>query len=804
MIAKHIPMTTAKKSDFAGLVGYLTSAQGKDERVGLVRMTNCTAEELDTAILEILSVQSQNTRSRADKTYHLILSFREGEAPDETTLQALEERVCDGLGFSGHQRVSVIHHDTENLHVHIAINKVHPTRFTIHEPFRAFHNLAQLCDKLEDEFGLEKDNHKASKTASSSHADDMERHAAVESLTGWIRRECAEQIQHAQSWVEMHQVMQAHRLQLSARGNGLVITSENGICVKASSVSRNFSKTKLEERLGAFKAPIINIHNAATDSHYEKRPTRSAINTVELYARYCTAQQSVGSTRADAWKKAVKRKKQLIEDAKRTGRLKRAALKLIRAPRIEKKLLYAAISKALCADIAAINQRYMNERRAIYERHKKQAWADWLRWEASEGNTEALAVLRARQASANTKGNTLAGERQNTATTASIPFDSITKKGTIIYRLGASAVRDDGDKFRVSRGADLEGLEAALRMAIGRYGSTITVNGSASFKERIAVAAAIGGFAVVFSDEALDCRRRQLAQAMNAKESKHGNSRSGGSRTARGSAHRGDYGFGREAAAARAAAAGGHSATAQSRQRAHGIQPNAGSTRKQPPSQASDSLRAVQEFGVVHVSNRGEVLLPGHVPGHLEHQGPEPDHGMRRHLRRSGRELGDTASTGRPNIGRTGSAPPPASKDRLRHLSQLGTINIGRAGGDDFQAGATGGTANSNKPTQPDAAQHRVNGFAAADKYIAELDAKRARGFDIPKHSRFQPSNSTTAHYAGTRHVDGQPLALLRMNAEIVVLPVDDATAQRLSRLKLGQPVALAENGTIRTKGRTR
>ncbi|MGF2043786.1 relaxase/mobilization nuclease domain-containing protein, partial [Staphylococcus aureus] len=28
----------------------------------------------------------------------------------------MEDRICAGLGFAEHQRVSAVHHDTDNLH----------------------------------------------------------------------------------------------------------------------------------------------------------------------------------------------------------------------------------------------------------------------------------------------------------------------------------------------------------------------------------------------------------------------------------------------------------------------------------------------------------------------------------------------------------------------------------------------------------------------------------------------------------------------------------------------------------------
>ena len=91
MIAKHVPMKSVRKSDFAGLVKYLIDEQQKRERVTGVSVTNCHADRPDAAILEVLNTQAQNRRAESDKTYHLIVSFRAGEQPDAATLQAIEK-----------------------------------------------------------------------------------------------------------------------------------------------------------------------------------------------------------------------------------------------------------------------------------------------------------------------------------------------------------------------------------------------------------------------------------------------------------------------------------------------------------------------------------------------------------------------------------------------------------------------------------------------------------------------------------------------------------------------------------------
>ena len=62
----------------------------------------------------------------------------------------IEERFCNALGYAEHQRVSVVHHDTDNVHIHVAINKIHPRTLTLHDPIRGFYNAQDLRLKLEN------------------------------------------------------------------------------------------------------------------------------------------------------------------------------------------------------------------------------------------------------------------------------------------------------------------------------------------------------------------------------------------------------------------------------------------------------------------------------------------------------------------------------------------------------------------------------------------------------------------------------------------------------------------------------
>jgi hypothetical protein len=79
-------------------------------------------------VREIAATQRLNARAKSDRTYHLLISLRAGENPDAKTLRVIEERFCKELGYAGHQRVSAIHHDTDNVHIHVAIKAVQTVR----------------------------------------------------------------------------------------------------------------------------------------------------------------------------------------------------------------------------------------------------------------------------------------------------------------------------------------------------------------------------------------------------------------------------------------------------------------------------------------------------------------------------------------------------------------------------------------------------------------------------------------------------------------------------------------------------
>lgn len=717
------------KSSFSSLIEYLLDKQSKQHRVGAVSITNCQSATMEAAIEEVLATQHMNKRATGDKTYHLILSFRPGESPEPEIMKALEERVCAALGFSEHQRISVVHNDTDNVHMHIAINKIHPKKNTMHEPYRAYRTIAEICEKLEAEYGLERDNHTPRQTLSQGKVNDMEHHTGIESLASWIKSQCLDDLNAAKTWGELHEVMQANGLQLAPRGNGLVIVAvDSGLRVKPSTVSRGLSKGALEKKLGAFEASEFQLEKV--ERVYKERPIKlKGVDTVELYAQYKLAQDRAAQAQKELLIKERGLKAGKIKAVKASNKMRRQAIKLMGGSAFSKRILYAQASRALRNNIQKINQESRAERNRIYESSKRLAWADWLKEEGLQGNQEAVAALRAR--ARREKKNTLEGRGEKAQAGAGRRVvDTLTKKGTFVLR-GENAIKDDGQSLRLEEQAGLETFKEAIKLAAEKYGNTITVTGNAVFKARAVKAAADSNLNITFADPVLEAKRKNLLVEKNNERTNDrfragrsvSNARGGGRDT-----DRGGVDSNRQRGEQRAGAT-----------RELFSKPHVAKLGTKPPPQAQNRLRGMSELGVVRFTERGQVLLPGNVSNNLEQQ-------------------------------------------RAESANQLRRDDAGRRG---------------------ITSKYSQSQIAAMDKYIAEREEKRQKGLDISKHVRYNGDIEGLA-FAGLRKVDGENLALIKKGREVSVMPVSNATAGRLRRLRIGDEVAVNEQGSIITKGRGR
>lgn len=695
-------MRAARKSSFGELVGYLISDQGNEVRVGDVRITNCESPDVGSAVLEVLSIQAQNRRATADKTYHLILSFPGGEEPPAATMRGIEDRVCAALGFNGHQRIRVVHRDTDYLHIHLAINKVHPKTLKAHDPWQDFRSLAKVCEEVEVEFSLQRDNHASRRRHMESAPRDVERRTGVESLASWIQRTCAEDLLRARSWPELQQHAERCGLALRSRGSGLVFVNTSGLAVRASLVDRALSKGALESRLGPFvstpsdrtaevesindrvgvpsagrgpdepvtgdaisASQVLNpaallscgswseFHDMLVVSGFRARlrgaglvleagghqtrasdlSRRLSLHSLEqrwgpfvagdargqqagseprsrdqsgrLWQLYVETRSAWTGESRDRRRAAARFLQGEIAAALRRAEIKRGLIRCLGRGRASKHLLYVSTHATLRREIEAIKARHARRVVAIGGGGHRLSWTDWLRCRALQGDGRALLLLRKQVPATVAETNSFVGRSRSGGQSLG-QAQAVTRNGTVICRQGAVEWRETPNAFVVTSAVGPAELASILALASRRLGPRLKVAGTTEFKHLAVAAAVLAQLAVVFDDPELEALRQSRASTKKpdetAKETRDGPGwkRPGSTR---------------------------HAVASRRRRLLH--QSDAAGDGQPSASGAAVGLRTMSQLDVVQFAARGEVLLPDHARGHLEHSRPSPDDPLR-------------------------------------------------------------------------------------------------------------------------------------------------------------------------------
>lgn len=820
MIAKKIPMRNARLSSFEGLVTYLSSSQGVHNRVGKIEMHGFQSQDLQWAIQEALVTQDQNKRSGADKTYHLMVSFATDENLNDEELTKIEQSMVDALGFGEHQRVSVVHRDTDNLHFHVAINKVHPDKFTVHEPYNDFKILGEECRKFESLYGLQQ----VERGRGRQKSIDMEEVAGVESLLGWIRRECADQIGKAQSWEALHQVMAEHGLEIKQRGNGFIFT-DGTHHVKASSVEREFSKAKLEERLGSYRDADGNEGKPAVEpkKKYQKNPI-SQIDVSGLYDQYRAERATQKERRDAAFQDLMRLRNDRIASIQDKYAFRRNLIKYS-GTGIAKRLLYKMLFRQMRREMSQVHMVYRSQRTEIYQSNRQLAWADWLKKKAVEGDLSALEALRRRGKKAEYKGNRLEG--MSGVVVADLNVDTVTKKGTVIYSEDALTIRDTGTMLKLAAIPDDRAVARALEIAIARYGESLNINGTQHFREKVAKVAAAKGMRIVFTDAELNHRYQQHLKEFEHVRRRVDRYRNPVAAVGDDERRRGGEGGGRSGSgggSGKSARTGRLGRWGDVRGRDGGI--HAGLSRiaagtefvysgslgaggKQNVASGGYRLRGVSERGLVFVERRTEMLLPRYVPRHMEQPRAANLKSVRWPIYRPGRKLATVADVRAiqavvGQVAKPGHRPPVFRRDGLAGIGNLAPLSAGSP----VAGGRLSKSVQAVVPTASAASvEMAAKPLTPADKYILERQEKMQKGFDIVNYRGYNAGDVGRFTFKGLRHVDGQALALLKApgKEEIVVMPVSPYMARKLSGIGLEAEVQVTANGQVRIqKSRTR
>lgn len=224
----------------------------------------------DTAsqIVEMVSLSQDAVRSK-DTINHYVLSWQEGEIPTTVQIDEAVTIFVEELGLAKHQVFYGLHADTDNIHLHVAINRVCPetTRcveinrgFDIESAHRAIARIESIQGWRREINGryvvLENGDlgrehlHNASPALPSNIVDKEYVQGEKSALTLAIEQ-ATPILASATSWNEVHQRLLPFGIRYERHGSGAKIFVGD-VAVKASDVNRNFSLLKMQQRLGVY------------------------------------------------------------------------------------------------------------------------------------------------------------------------------------------------------------------------------------------------------------------------------------------------------------------------------------------------------------------------------------------------------------------------------------------------------------------------------------------------------------------------------------------------------------------------
>ncbi|WP_158006251.1 TraI/MobA(P) family conjugative relaxase, partial [Acidithiobacillus thiooxidans] len=447
---------SAGKSPFADLVNYVArEADGKGrevdkEEMGVLNL-DADVEDMDLVIRQMnmaAAKTAKNGKFKGDPVYHLILSWQEGDKPTPKQVKDCVQHTLKALGMAECQAVWAIHHDTDNDHVHIAVNRVHPEKgIVMGPPRRDYHVIDKAMRELELIHGFRRDNgpyvtldtengpqivrmsrKERAEKGLLKHGDEIgprttpaakaaERSQGAPSFQEWAQWGPTNAMHDALEkpdamWRDLHEALAPYGIQIQTKGTGMVVstTLENGriLACPISKLDRNFTKMRLEQRLGTFTPPSPSfsqkpatttyadfLHEAQSGHQQDgpaphdgvapgrgdngqraKRRAERQQAREDLHTRYQADQQRIKDTRRDA-RKALLARQKVEREAQRQDHKGRKSLFITRkvATGMGRQAATSLWAYTAASEKEALQKRHLKERHAL---PRTMVWRDWL------------------------------------------------------------------------------------------------------------------------------------------------------------------------------------------------------------------------------------------------------------------------------------------------------------------------------------------------------------------------------------------------------------------------------------------
>ncbi|NHB98207.1 TraI/MobA(P) family conjugative relaxase [Photorhabdus stackebrandtii] len=498
---------------------------------GVMCETNCFS--IATASVEMNVVALQNTRCK-DPVFHYFLSWPTEDNPSTAQIFESVRYSLGELGMAEHQYVAAIHTDTNNIHCHIAVNRIHPVTYKTADDSFTKIRLQHTARELELKYNWTHTNGffvvnenkeivraKRDNQPVPSGAKALEYYADVESLHTYATAECGFKIDEAMSdpnmsWGDVHRILVKSGLELRQKGKGLAVYSIDNPelpPVKASSVHPDLTLSCLENDLGQFqplnevgiytkddnhvvKDAIVHkfryeptLHARDIDARLERRLVRAAARE-DLKARYRAYKSEWVRPKMD--RDAIRLRYQNV--SKRFA-WRKARTRIAISDPLLRKLTYHIIEVERMKAMAALRIDLRNERIEFKAdpANRRLSYQEWVSQQALKQDQAAIAQLRGW--AHRMKRDIRTGKISHNAVICAVADDTpafklegysttVTKDGTIQYsRDGVVQLQDKGSCIEIgdNNANGGEHIAGGMALAENKSGEYLVFSGDTTF-----------------------------------------------------------------------------------------------------------------------------------------------------------------------------------------------------------------------------------------------------------------------------------------------------------------------------------
>jgi hypothetical protein len=237
------------------------------EHRGALNLLNLDHEEQVQEMIDLAELAKRSPQP----VQHWIMSWREGEQPTSAQADEAARMFLAEMGLTEHQAIYGLHRDTENWHLHLAVNRVHPETEKLATVNNGFdHEVAhRAIARIEHAQGWQREDRGLFRVQEdgrvererprdeqerkpSVRARDFEERVGGQSAERVAIEDGAPAIRAARSWHEVHQVLVEKGMRFERKGSGAILWVGDQP-VKASGAGRDCSMSALQKRLGDFE-----------------------------------------------------------------------------------------------------------------------------------------------------------------------------------------------------------------------------------------------------------------------------------------------------------------------------------------------------------------------------------------------------------------------------------------------------------------------------------------------------------------------------------------------------------------------